>query len=147
MKNKIKEILKKLNDWKIIILIVFIITSLFYWYELRPNIIKRQCSWDSYVTNTPAVPAVPAFPGETMAEAEQKFKIMQRDYKGPEPCPEGVTQYFCDLAGPTEPPPSADYLILPPRPAIAAIPEGPDIKVTVDASESEYIDCLRHHGL
>ncbi len=41
--KKIKEILIKLNDWKFIILIIFILGSAFYWYELRPIQEKKDC--------------------------------------------------------------------------------------------------------
>lgn len=41
--KKLKEILIKLNNWKFIILIVLIIGGAFYWYSLRPSIIKKDC--------------------------------------------------------------------------------------------------------
>jgi len=41
--KKIKEILIKLNNWKFIILIIFIISFAFYWYELRPSRAYSYC--------------------------------------------------------------------------------------------------------
>lgn len=41
--KKIKEILIKLNNWKFIILIMLIISGAFYWYEIRPSVIKKSC--------------------------------------------------------------------------------------------------------
>ncbi len=42
--EKMKEILIKLNAWKFIILIIIIIGGSFYWYELRPVQIKKNCA-------------------------------------------------------------------------------------------------------
>lgn len=41
--KKFKEILVKLNDWKFIILIILIVGGAFYWLQIRPSIIKRNC--------------------------------------------------------------------------------------------------------
>jgi hypothetical protein len=39
-----KKILMKLNNWKSIIFIVFILGGAFYWYEIRPSLIFSKCS-------------------------------------------------------------------------------------------------------
>ena len=44
MKEKIKEILALLNQWKVILMILLIGSGLFYWYEWRPARIRRECS-------------------------------------------------------------------------------------------------------
>ncbi|MEI7810330.1 MAG: hypothetical protein WCI41_02105 [bacterium] len=44
MKNKIKEILIKLNDWKFIILILIIISGAFYWFQVRPSVDYSSCN-------------------------------------------------------------------------------------------------------
>ncbi len=44
MKKLIMEILKKLNEWKFILLVIFIVVGCFYWYELRPSIIYSRCN-------------------------------------------------------------------------------------------------------
>lgn len=38
-----KEILIKLNNWKFIILVIFIICGAFYWYEWRPSRAYSYC--------------------------------------------------------------------------------------------------------
>ena len=42
--EQVKEKLKKLNDWKFIILIILIVGGAFYWYEMRPSMIRSSCS-------------------------------------------------------------------------------------------------------
>lgn len=141
--KKIKEILIKLNKYKVIILIIIVMAGLFYWFELRPNIIKRQCSWFTYTTQTEAVPA---FEGVTKEQAEKKFTEMQKDNKQ-------YYENFCGYNHSRDPlckitlefmNSSSGQFEQPPRPAI---PAGPIEKVTRDASKTEHEECLRHHGI
>ncbi len=38
-----EKIFTKLNNWKLIILMIFIIGGVFYWHEIRPSRIYSQC--------------------------------------------------------------------------------------------------------
>lgn len=65
MKEKIKQIAKKVNDWKIFLLVIFIIGGVFYWYEWRPNQlakeeieIRKRCANRAY---TPTLTGLPSF--------------------------------------------------------------------------------------
>lgn len=122
--NNIKKYLNQVKNHKFIILTVIILLGLFYWFQLRPNIIKRQCSWFTYTTQTPAVPA---FDGVTREQAERA----QLPYK--RFCADQSTG-FCDI----------NTFISAPRPAI---PASPIEEITRSASKAEYDTCLRHHGL
>ena len=42
--KKIKNILIKINNHKLIIIVIFIIAGAFYWYELRPLKIYKKCT-------------------------------------------------------------------------------------------------------
>lgn len=143
--KKIKEILIKLNNWKFIIsvMLLLVLGGSFYWFQLKPNIIKRQCSWFTYTTQTPAVPA---FEGVTKEKAEIRFIEMQKDNKQ-------FYENMCGYGHSRDPlckytlasmNSSAKELEMPPRPAI---PADPIEKVTRDASKTEYEECLRHHGI
>lgn len=46
---KENKILENLNQWKFIILIMLIITSAFYWFQLRPTEIRKKCAQASEV--------------------------------------------------------------------------------------------------
>lgn len=48
MKEKIKKILSFLNNWKLIIIIFLIGAGLFYWFELRPTQIRKECYRNSF---------------------------------------------------------------------------------------------------
>lgn len=43
MKN-LRETLTKLNSWKFTILLIFIVSLAFYWWQIRPANIKSSCS-------------------------------------------------------------------------------------------------------
>lgn len=44
MKDKIKKILEISKKNKLVPVILIIIIGLFYWYEIRPTIIKKNCA-------------------------------------------------------------------------------------------------------
>ena len=123
--SKLEIILLKLNNFKYIIIFVLILSSFFYWYELRPVIIKKQCSWFTYTTQTPAIPA---FKGVTKEDIEKNR--IERKCNGNET---GLDELLCSSL--TE------------QPARPAIPAGPIEKVTRSASEIEYSECLKHNGI
>lgn len=37
------SILKKLNEWKVFVVVIIIFFAGFYWYSLRPSLIKKGC--------------------------------------------------------------------------------------------------------
>lgn len=39
-----EKIIKKLNDWKFFILVLVILGGAFYWYEVRPAMIYKDCT-------------------------------------------------------------------------------------------------------
>jgi hypothetical protein len=43
MKEKIKKLLALMNKNKVIIIIALIVIGLFYWYDLRPIKIRKEC--------------------------------------------------------------------------------------------------------
>jgi hypothetical protein len=43
MKTKIKDILKKIYSHKLAVLIVILLLGAFYWHEVRPSLIKKNC--------------------------------------------------------------------------------------------------------
>ncbi|MDP2749986.1 MAG: hypothetical protein Q8O89_04090 [Nanoarchaeota archaeon] len=141
MKNKLKEILIKLKDYKLVLFFLLVIGGAFYWYELRPIFIKKQCSWFTYTTQTPSIPA---FNGVTKEEAVKKFEKIQRDYKNL--CGNNFNKLSDGLCAYMEidSHSSVEQLQESPRPAI---PAGPVEKVIRNASKIEYDSCLRHKGI
>ncbi len=133
-----KNIKEKLNNYKFIILIIIIIGALFYWFQVRPILIKRQCSWFTQLES--GKPAVPAFAGITKEEAKQKtaqylkennctsYDTKFRSYSY------NMQNFTCSIYFSEEPA----------RPAQSA---EPDKLVTKDATQKQYDVCLRHHGL
>ena len=130
MKN-LKEKLKKLSEWKSVILVVIISVGLFYWFQLRPMLIKRQCSWFTQLEK--GNPAVPAFAGVTKEEAEKKTNQWKIDNN----CKNAKTKteiFTCQIK--TEEQASR-----------IAQPAELDKLVTKEATKAQYDACLRHHGL
>jgi len=45
--EKIKDVYKKINSWKFIIVFILVIGGIFYWYEIRPSIIYSNCHYEA----------------------------------------------------------------------------------------------------
>ncbi len=41
--KKLKAIIKRLNEWKLFILVVVAVAGTFYWYQVRPSEIYSKC--------------------------------------------------------------------------------------------------------
>ncbi len=83
---------KKIRVAGILLLLLPVLGSLFYWYEIRPAQIKHDCSWIKKHSN-----AIPAREGKTKEQllAEGKLKVcpdlLTSDY------PEGSAFYLLDV--------------------------------------------------
>lgn len=105
-----------------IIIGVLIFCFLFYWVELRPVLIRKNCSWITYTTAP-----VPAFAGITQEQADEMNKQSSQNTA---PSTNSIFKLFSYKTVPE-----------PPRPA------EPARVVKRDATPSEYDTCLRHSGL
>ena len=99
----------------------------FYWFELRPIPIKKECSW---VTDTKIT--VRGDLGMTQEQADrQNAKTKERFPNG---CtgvdPDGIEALVCDLVATVRPPREQKM--------------GSYVRV---ANSEEYKECLRHNGL
>lgn len=119
--------MEKLKQHKEVVIITAVILGfIFYWFQLRPTTIRKNCSWLTQMEK--GANAIPAFPGVTKEEANRKRSS----------CSDRATTeaslVLCEI-GNTE---------VPPRPAV---PAQPDKEVTREATKTEYDKCLRHNGL
>ncbi|MFA6397369.1 MAG: hypothetical protein WDK96_00795 [Candidatus Paceibacterota bacterium] len=46
-----KKVLKELNNWRFIILIIIILGGGFYWFQLRPAHIRKNCNNETFLYN------------------------------------------------------------------------------------------------
>jgi hypothetical protein len=118
--------MEKIKQYKEIILITLIILGgLFYWLELRPVIVKSNCSWFKET--------IPADAGVTKEQAEANRKEFEQrvsgDYKGQVGSSSIHVDRITLLRNSTERPPQ------------------PEHEVTREATKNEYAKCLQHHGL
>ncbi len=112
----------KQNKYPIIIIpIVVILGFLFYWFQIRPTNIKKNCSW---TTET-----IEADPGITKEQVEQnKIKCKTSVSKTSSSNMFDSTPLGC----------SEDIKERPPQ---------PEYDETTEATKEEYDMCLRQHGL
>lgn len=101
---------------------VLVLVFLFYWFQVRPVSIKKNCSW---VTET-----IKADPGVTKEQAEVNKKIYEKCV---------ASEWDCD--NPLGPGRLELYRN---REERLAQPEKDEIK---KATDKEYNQCLREHGL
>lgn len=107
------------------LLVVFI----FYWLEVRPVVVKKECSWFTYTE-----PAKEAFAGITQEEADRTNAENKRE--NPVACvaATGLDNLFLECK-------PINVREQPARPA------EPEKELTRSATKSEYEQCLRHKGL
>lgn len=104
---------------KIVIVLVVILGLLFYWFQIRPINIKKNCSW---VTET-----IPADPGVTKEQAELNKKSFDEQQCGKEKL---ISSRCFQLKTDT----------------VERLPQ-PERKEITEATEKEYNLCLRQNGL
>lgn len=107
---------------KYLILGLIFLGFIFYWFQLRPMSIKRDCSW--------VITMVPADSGVTKEEAEINKEIFDRCTKSNWVCdkPSGLGRYGLFLNSKERAP-------------------SPERLEKFEATENEYNLCLREHGL
>lgn len=116
--------MKNIKQHKEIVIITLIILGIaFYWFQIRPTSIKKDCFWVTEI--------VPADPGVTKEEAEiNNINYEQCKLDNPGGRLHSISSKCFQLdAGITERPPQ------------------PEREVTFVATEKEYNTCLRQHGL
>jgi hypothetical protein len=116
----------KLKQYKWLVLFGFvIIAGVFYWYQIRPAIIKHNCSWVKRHED-----AKPANPGVTQAEADiNKQKEATCNLKATS----AFDRLNCKYAAPTS--------YVSPQPAV------PAKDWYASANKNEYDFCLHDKGL
>lgn len=133
------EDLKKYKE--IIIFGSIILLGSFCWFQLRPVLIKKECSQIKYMKA--GKPAVPASLGITQEEADRqntelkKQVIVDRIKNGCTGNESGLKKLVCDST-------PAEVIPVPPT---QAIPAEPDYETTREATKDEYDLCLRRNGL
>ena len=70
MNNEIKNVLFK-KSFILIVLILFIISVMFYWFAYRPSKIRHDCSWVRMVD--PAIPTKPAITKEDVKNSQLEY--------------------------------------------------------------------------
>jgi hypothetical protein len=113
---------------------LLIITSMFYWFELRPVSIKKKCSWTTYVQ-----PEKPPVPGITQVEAdkinaENKAKDLAKRNELLNKPVSALGKLWLSLERT-------------PVTARAFVPAEPAKTLIRAATEAEYKECLRHNGI
>lgn len=117
--------------WIIGVFVTLLIAIGFYWIEVRPVLVKKQCSWYTYVQ-----PAKEATKGITQEEADR----MNKDNKDSNPVACGRTDntYLDSLFLECKP---TNIKLEEPRQAEA------EQSITIPTTKLEYEECLRHKGL
>ena len=124
--------IKIINKNKILIIILALATlGWFYWSEIRPVVVRSNCSW--------MAETIPADPGITREQSEENKKsyeqqCMQDSSRG------GVYGRYADLV-----PVSVKCWTL--KLDSQERPPQPEKKEVRSATKSEYDQCLRHKGL
>ncbi len=91
----------------------------FYWFQIRLTVIKKNCSWITYI--------VPADPGVTKEQADFNKKAL--DQCNSQPPPNNGIKMFCYQKDIEERPPKSEK------------------EVVREATKDEYDLCLRRQGL
>lgn len=114
--------MEKIKDYKIIIIVgLVILGGAFYWFQIRPTTIKRNCSWFTEI--------IKADPGITKEQAEiNKIKLNNGECSNSEG---RLTSFSCYML-------EKDTKERPPQ---------PEKEVTNEATKNEYDMCLRQNGL
>ena len=120
----------KIKKYKEIIIIVSVIVlGAFYWFQLRPVMIKRNCSWTTEIT--------PADSGITKEQAEMNKNVFDQSScnttktVGLESFKKYLNRVECLRL-------EKDTVERPPQ---------PEREETTEATKNEYDLCLRQHGL
>ncbi len=115
--------MEKIKQYKYIIIIVLVILGFsFYWFQIRPVVIKKNCSWTNKV--------IPADTGITKEQAEANKKIYDNCI---------YSNWQCDI-------PSGLGRLGLENNSKERLPQ-PEKKITIVATEKEYDMCLRRNGL
>ncbi len=101
----------------------------FYWLEVRPILVKKDCSWLTYTE-----PAKEAFAGISQEEADRTNAENRRENPAACSTATGLDTLFLECK-------STNVRAQPPRPA------EPAREVKRSATKIEYEQCLRHNGL
>lgn len=117
--------------YRAVLIVVAVIGSLFYWYELRPSRIKHECSWVEYKVN--AQPADPGITREEEALSKERYEAcIENDRKRNPPVGGGMRLI-----------PDCEYPVAYKEPSLATL----ERTETREATEEEYRFCLRDKGL
>ncbi|MES2023855.1 MAG: hypothetical protein V4439_04170 [Patescibacteria group bacterium] len=113
--------MKKIKENKeIVIIVVLVLGFLFYWFQLRPVMIKKNCSWFTEVT--------PADIGITKEQADiNKIKLSNGE------CSDSqgrLSSFSCYML-------EKDTAVRPPS---------PEKTETKEATKIQYDKCLKHNG-
>ena len=116
-------------------LIVIAVGLLFWWAEIRPVSIKKECSWVERIS-----PAEPAYEGRTQEEADQRN--LENSKLNALHCPDVKTDGESNVGFAIRKRGcySVDMKAEAPRPAV------PEKKYYESADKREYENCLRHNG-
>lgn len=113
--------MEKIKEYKVVFIVVLAILGFsFYWFQLRPTAIKKDCSWFTEI--------IPADAGISREQADANKK----NYEECSSLNNGkITPLTCWRLGQdaTERPPKQEKV------------------VTREAKANEYAVCLRNHGL
>ena len=112
---------------QVLIASTVVLLALFYWFQLRPTMIKSRCSWQTEI--------VPADAGITKEQADVNKKALEQNIKVSAKNTSG--SFFSSGTMPVLPP-SLNTIERPPQ---------PEHEVTREANKSEYAECLQHHGI
>lgn len=119
-----------------ILIFIAVGSGLFYWYELRPASIRRECSWVKVVDEPQ--PAKPAITKEGVEESRAKYEECMKDI--PKVSDDSGWGSFNNLSEEIK----CEELLKHEREAVPAKPGGEWYR---EANEKEYNTCLHQKGL
>lgn len=135
MNNEIKNVLFK-KSFILIVLILFIISVMFYWFAYRPSKIRHDCSWVRMVN--PATIAKPAITEEDIKNSQLEYDKCVKELAELNKYNTGYKRIFTNDGI------MCDDLLKKERPFIPAKPERIWYK---KARENEYNFCIHEKGL
>lgn len=118
--------MEKFKEYKYLIALgLVILVSSFYWFQVRPTSIKKECSWVEEV--------IEADPGVTTEQAEKNKKIFSEQCDTPKSSTgyQGLISPGCWLLE---------------KNSVAREPQ-PERTEVKNATDDEYRTCLRQHGI